>query len=95
MNWGATNVARYTIKDVQQGMYLIEAIAISDDFDPVLYLYERIGDRIVTVTSDDDGGSEFNSLIAEHLDPNGIYEVAVLEHLGDPGSVQLSVQFVE
>ena len=72
--------------------YIIDAAADNGGVDPVLYLYEQTGGRIVTIASDDDGGGNLNSRIVENLDENRTYFVEVEEISGRSGSLRLSIQ---
>ena len=89
---GSAERARLRIRGVQDGTYTVDAVANGDDFDPVLYLYERVGSRFITLASDDDGGEALNSRIVEDLRAAGTYFVEVEEIVSAPGSFTLSVQ---
>ena len=83
--------ARFELRDVQDGVYAIDAVASSGEFDPVLNVYRLVGTSVVPVASDDDGGEANNSRIVERLDSTEIYLVEVTEYSGRAGSVTLSV----
>ena len=83
---------RLQLQDFQDGMYTIEANARSADFDPVLYLHRQVGNRIVPVASDDDGGERNNSRIVERLEATETYFVEVKEYDGRSGLVTLSLR---
>ena len=76
---------------MRDGVYAIDAVASSGEFDPVLNVYRLVGTRVVSVASDDDGGEDSNSRILEQLDSTETYLVEVTEYNGRAGSVTLSV----
>ena len=83
---------RFRLGGLRDGLYAIDAAASSDGFDPVLYLYRRAGNQVVTVASDDDGGDKrLDSRIVAPLDSTEHYFVGVEEFSGRPGSVTLSI----
>ena len=80
------------VRDVPDGTHRIDAVADSDGFDPVLYLYRRAGNRLVELASDDDGGEKGrDSRIVTRLSSTESYVVGVEEYRGRAGSVTLSV----
>ena len=89
---GSAERARFRISSVQDGTHTVDAVASSAGFDPVLYLYEQVGSRVIRLASDDDGGEDLNSRIVEDLQAAGTYFVEVEEIVSAPGSVTLSVQ---
>ena len=88
---GSGERMRFQIRNYQEGMYAIDAVANSGDFDPVLNLYQLVGNRLVSVASDDDGGGNLNSRVIEHLRSDETYFAEVVEYNSRAGSVTLSV----
>ena len=84
--------ARFRIGGIRDGTYTVDAVAESEPFDPVLYLYEQVGSRVTILASDDDSGNALNSRIVRDLQAAGTYFIEVQEIGGAPGSVTLSVQ---
>ena len=83
---------RFLLENIQDATYTIDVAASSNDFDPILYLYQQDESRLVTVSSDDDGGGGFNSRIVEEFSANNTYYAQVEGHSGSSGSFTLSVE---
>ena len=88
---GSGERMRFQIRNYQDGMYAIDAVANSGDFDSVLNLYQLARNKLVSVASDDDGGGNRNSRIIEHLSSDETYFVDVAAYDSRAGSVTLSV----
>ena len=83
---------RFRLENIQDATYAIDVVASDDNFDPILYLYRQDENRLVTVSSDDDGGEEYNSRIVEELSANTTYYAQVEGHSGSSGSFTLNVE---
>ena len=89
---GSGKRVRFRIDNHQDGVYAIDAVASSDDSDPVLSLSRLVGNRMVRVAFDDDGGGDLNSRVIERLHGNETYFVDVADLNGLSGAVTLSVR---
>ena len=72
------------------GTYAIDVIAITQEFDPFLYLYDGIAPDAEVLEDNDDGGAGLNSHIERTLAP-GRYRIRVEELGGFPGECQVLI----
>ena len=71
-------------------MYDIRVVA-ANGIDLAMTLYQQVGNQVITIARDDDGGDGLNPLLTEELKAGVIYFVDVEELSGDSGSFTLSV----
>ena len=89
---GPGELVRFQVRGFIDGTYDIDAAAGNEGFDPVLYLYRHVDNRLVTIASDNDGGeNNLDSRIVAPLDSTESYLVGVEEYSGRSGSVTLSI----
>ena len=81
----------FAVREHQDGVYAVDAVASNGPSDPFLTLYRQVGNRLVAVAADDDGGEKVNARILLHLDSAEAYFVELTAYGGGPASVTLSV----
>lgn len=93
VNLRAHDVGRFALQIQESGTYRIEAVAVEEGLDPVLYLYQlRASRTAVDAIAYNDDYSGFNSRIDVELDADVSYYVELEELEGLPGPIDLTVE---
>lgn len=89
---------RFRLAIPAAGLYRIDAIAVTDGFDPFLYLYKRSDEEdmeLELLMVDDDGLGDFNARIEASLEQTGDYYADVEELVGSAGTVNVAFSLAQ
>ncbi len=84
--------AFFKLSAIEDGVYTIDAVANSRGLDPMLYLFQQIGNQFHRIAFNDDGGDgRLDSRIVRVMDGAANYFVFVRDGAGNPGPITLSI----